>query len=45
MEFGLNEEQELVVSTVRNFVEKEIYPLENKVEKMGYVEEEIGKGR
>ena len=43
MEFGLNEEQELVVSTVRNFVEKEIYPLENKVEKMGYVEEEIGK--
>ena len=42
MEFGLNEEQELVVSTVRNFVEKEIYPLENKVEKMGYVEEEIG---
>ena len=42
MEFGLNEEQELVVSTVRHFVEKEIYPLENKVEKMGYVEEEIG---
>ena len=42
MEFGLNEEQELVVSTVRNFVENEIYPLEDKVEKMGYVEDEIG---
>ena len=42
MEFGLNEEQELVVSTVRNFVENEIYPLEDKVEKKGYVEDEIG---
>ena len=26
MEFGLNDEQSLVVKTVRNFVENEIYP-------------------
>jgi len=28
MQYGLNEEQEMIVSTVRNFVEKEIYPHE-----------------
>ena len=33
MDFGLSDEQEMVVETVRTFVEKEIYPLENEVEK------------
>jgi acyl-CoA dehydrogenase len=42
MEFGLNDEQSLVVKTVRNFVENEIYPLEEKVEKTGIVEKDIG---
>jgi len=37
MHFGLNDEQEMIVSTVRSFVEKEIYPHENAVERGGEV--------
>lgn len=37
MEFGLTEEQELIVSTVRRFVETEIYPHEERVERSGVV--------
>ena len=42
MQFGLSEEQEMIVSTVRSFVENEIYPHEDEVEKLGYVPKEIG---
>lgn len=42
MNFGLTEEQEMIVSTVRTFVEKEIYPHEAKVEQLGYVPHELG---
>lgn len=42
MNFGLTEEQEMIVSTVRNFVETEIYPHENEVERTGVVPKEIG---
>ena len=42
MQFGLTEEQELIVSTVRSFVETEIYPLEDEVEKLGHVPAEMG---
>ena len=41
MQFGLNEEQEMIVSTVRSFVENEIYPHEALVESTGEVPEEI----
>lgn len=41
MQFGLNEEQEMIVSTVRLFVEKEIYPYEDIVERTGEVPIEI----
>ncbi|MGE4610805.1 MAG: acyl-CoA dehydrogenase family protein [Paracoccaceae bacterium] len=41
MQFGLNEEQEMIVSTVRSFVENEIYPHEALVETTGEVPEEI----
>ncbi|MGA1024689.1 MAG: acyl-CoA dehydrogenase [Rhodobacteraceae bacterium] len=37
MHFGLTEEQEMIVSTVRSFVEKEIYPHEDLVERTGEV--------
>ena len=37
MHFGLTEEQEMIVSTVRSFVEKEIYPHEAEVERTGEV--------
>ncbi len=42
MQFGLNEEQDMIVSTVRSFVEKEIYPHEAEVERTGQVPLEIG---
>lgn len=42
MQFGLNEEQEMIVSTVRSFVENEIYPHEELVERTGEVPPEIG---
>ncbi len=41
MPFGLTEEQEMIVSTVRSFVENEIYPHEELVERTGAVPEEI----
>ena len=41
MQFGLSEEQEMIVSTVRSFVENEIYPHEELVERTGEVPEEI----
>lgn len=37
MLFGLSEEQEMIVSTVRSFVENEIYPHEALVERTGEV--------
>ncbi|MFT6676857.1 MAG: acyl-CoA dehydrogenase [Sulfitobacter sp.] len=42
MDFGLSEEQEMIVSTVRSFVEKEIYPHEAEVERTGQVPPELG---
>jgi len=41
MNFGLTEEQEMIVSTVRRFVEEEIYPHEDLVDRTGDVPEEI----
>ncbi len=42
MQFGLTEEQEMIVSTVRTFVENEIYPHEAEVEHSGHVPRELG---
>jgi acyl-CoA dehydrogenase len=42
MNFGLTHEQELVVSTVRDFVEREFYPLEPEIERTGIVPRELG---
>ena len=35
MQFGLSEEQEMIVATVRSFVEREIFPHEAAVERSG----------
>jgi acyl-CoA dehydrogenase len=43
MNFGLTPEQEMVVKTVREFVEKELYPLEPEVERTGRVTLELGR--
>lgn len=42
MNFGLSQEQELIVDTVRTFVEKEIYPHEVEVEQTNRVPRELG---
>jgi acyl-CoA dehydrogenase len=42
MHFGLTEEQDMIVNTVRSFVETELYPLEDQVEKQGFVPAEMG---
>lgn len=42
MHFGLDSEQQLVVDTVRGFVERELYPLEEAVEQSGAVPPEVG---
>ena len=42
MDFGLDEGQEMIVSTVRSFVEKEIYPHEAEIERTGHVPRELG---
>lgn len=41
MNFGLSEEQEMIVKTVRDFVETEIYPHENEVERTGIVPPDV----
>jgi acyl-CoA dehydrogenase len=43
MDFGLSDEQRMVVDTVRDFVERELYPLEAQVERTGIVPDDIGR--
>ena len=42
MDFALSTEQQLLVDTVRGFVEQEFYPLEDEVERNGDVPRELG---
>ena len=42
MDFALSDEQQLIVETVRDFVERELYPHENEVERAGKVSKELG---
>ncbi|MDE0661054.1 MAG: acyl-CoA dehydrogenase family protein [Gammaproteobacteria bacterium] len=42
MDFGLTTEQQMVVDTVREFVERELYPHEEAVERTGKVPLELG---
>ena len=42
MDFGLTNEQQMVVDTVRDFVERELYPHEGDVERTGRVPPELG---
>ena len=43
MHFGLTPEQEMVVATVRTFVENELYPLEAEVDRTGEVPRELAR--
>ena len=42
MDFGLTDEQQMVVDTVRSFCEKELYPLEEEVEHKGECPRDLG---
>ncbi|MBU2676875.1 MAG: acyl-CoA dehydrogenase family protein [Gammaproteobacteria bacterium] len=42
MNFGLTDEQQLIVDTVRSFVENELYPHEEEVERTGVVPKALG---
>jgi acyl-CoA dehydrogenase len=42
MDFALSAEQQMIVDTVRGFVESELYPLEEQVERSGHVPAEMG---
>ncbi|MEM7170184.1 MAG: acyl-CoA dehydrogenase family protein [Pseudomonadota bacterium] len=41
MHFGLTEEQQMIVETVRTFVERELYPYEDEVERLDDVPAEL----
>ena len=41
MEFALTDEQEMIVETVRSFVERELVPHEDEVERLGDVQPEL----
>ena len=41
MQFGLTEEQQLIVDTTRRFVEREIYPHEDAIERTGELSMEV----
>ena len=41
MDFGLNEEQQMIVATTRAFVERELYPHEAEVERTGHLRPDL----
>ena len=41
MQFGLTEEQQMIVETTRSFVENELYPHEAEVERTGHLDMEL----
>ena len=41
MQFGLTEEQEMIVSTTRSFVENELYPYEAEIERTGHLDMDV----
>ena len=41
MDFGLSEEQQMIVDTTRSFVENELYPHEAEVERTGHLRSEL----
>jgi len=43
MDFALSTEQQMIVDTVRRFVENELYPHEAEIERKGFVPRELGR--
>ena len=43
MDIDINPEQEMLLKTVRAFMEDELYPHEEEVDTLGFVPEELGR--
>ena len=41
MDFGLSNEQEMIIDSVKSFVEQELYPYENEVEKSNHIDKSL----
>ena len=41
MEFSLSNEQEMIIDSVRSFVEQELYPHEEEVEKTNHIDTDL----
>ena len=41
MDFGLSNEQEMIIDSVKNFVEQELYPHEDEVEKSNHIDQSL----
>ena len=41
MQFGMTEEQSMIVETTRAFVEKELYPHEAEIERTGHLDMDV----
>ncbi|UWQ45558.1 acyl-CoA dehydrogenase family protein [Leisingera aquaemixtae] len=41
MQFGMTEEQSMIVETTRAFVEKELYPHEDEIERLGHLDMDV----
>ena len=41
MDFGLSNEQQMIIDSVKSFVEKELYPHEDEVEKSNKIEDSV----
>ena len=41
MDFGLTNEQEMIIESVKSFVEKELYPFEDEVEKSNKIDDSL----
>ncbi len=41
MNFGLSNEQQMIIDSVKSFVEKELYPFEDEVEKTNQIEKSV----
>ena len=41
MDFGLSNEQEMIIDSVKSFVKQELYPYENEVEKSNHIDESL----
>ena len=41
MDFGISNEQEMIIDSVKNFVEQELYPHEDEVEKSNHIDQSL----